>query len=253
MMIDLHCHILPDIDDGAKNMETSIGMCRIALENGVNHIVATPHTEIICDIDEFLQLRNKKIDELRSEIKKNNLNVSIYPGAEVYVDDDVFFASGLEKLTINNSRYLLVEFQFGGIPVRKIVSYLNEIIDMGLVPVIAHPERYEFFQYDYDAINMLAQNGVYFQLNAASLASLDGPHEFALAYAMAYNGVASFIGTDGHSNEYRMNNLGEMMEMFPPDISQYNMQNMVHDSAKCVLLDKELPPIDREPIYRRNF
>lgn len=247
-MIDLHCHILPDIDDGAENMDISLEMCDIAINNGINHVVATPHVNAMCNVDEFLYYRNRKINELQHELKEKGLELNIYPGAEVYVNDDIFYASGLEKLTINNSRYLLIEFDFKGVPIRKIVSYLNEIINRDLVPIIAHPERYEFFQFDYDAINLLAKNGVIFQLNAASLASLDGPREFELAYAMAYNGVASFIGTDAHSSEYRLNNLGEMMEYFPPDISQYNMQNMTHDSAKCVLLDKELPSIDRNEI-----
>ena len=120
------------------------------------------------------------------------------------------------------------------------------------MPIIAHPERYEFFQFDYDAINSLARNGVIFQINASSLASLDGLQEFELAYSMAYNGVASFIGTDAHSPVHRANNLSEMMRYFPPDISQYNMQVMVHDSAKAVLTDSQLPETERKEIRKRG-
>ncbi len=249
----MHCHILPDIDDGAKDINTSIAMCKIAVENGIKHIVATPHISAMCDADRFCYKRDKRLNELREKIEEEGIELNVYPGAEVYVDDDIFFASGLDRLTINHSKYILVEFAFEDIPIKKFVSYLNEILNRGLIPIVAHPERYEYFQYDYEAINMLARNGVNFQLNAGSLAGLDGPEEYELAYAMAYNGVASFISTDGHSNEYRMNNLGEMIEMFPPDISQYNMQTMVHDSAKCVLMDRDLPHIERNPIFREDF
>lgn len=252
-MIDFHCHILPGIDDGARDFETSMRMCEIAQENGINHIIATPHMTCIGDIDEFIEKRDERIYELSRAIKHFGMNLHIYPGAEVFVDDDIFFSSGLRRLSINNSRYILIEFSFSDVPVKKIFSYMDAIVDMGLIPIIAHPERYSFFQYNYDAINMLMKNGAIFQINASSLASLDGRQEFELAYAMAYNGVASLIGTDAHSDHYRRNDLSEMMRMFPPDISQLNMENMIHNNAKCILQDRELPPAERLEITKRGF
>lgn len=252
-MIDIHCHILPEMDDGAKNMDVSVQMCRIARQNGIKHIVCTPHITTVGEIDAFVRARNSKIRELQDIVNKLDLGITLYPGAEVYVDDDIFFSSNLKRLAINSSRYILVEFAFKNVSIKKIVNYLNAIIDMGLIPIIAHPERYEYFQFDYDEVNMLIQNGVLFQINSSSLASLDGPQEFELAYAMAYSGAASFIGTDAHSSHYRMNDLMNMMNYFPPDISQFNMQMMVHDSAKCVLTDKEIPLVNRGEIYKRGF
>ncbi len=252
-MIDIHCHILNGLDDGARDIETSLQMCRIAEQNGIKHIVATPHTNSVDNIERFLELRNERLSTLRKQTELNGIKVNIYPGAEVYVDDDIFFSNNLRRLSINGSRYILVEFSFREMNVKKIYSYLNEIVGMGLVPIIAHPERYEMFQFDYDAVNSLVRKGAIFQINASSLASMDGPQEFELAYSMAYNGIASFIGTDAHSAHHRPNNLTEMMRFFPPDISQFNMQMMVHDSAKCVLTDKELPSVDRGEIYKRGF
>lgn len=252
-MIDIHCHILSGMDDGARNPEMSLQMCKIAEMNNIKHIVATPHINVLDDIERFIAIRDERLQFLRNEINKRNINVNVYPGAEVYVDDDIFFANNLKRLTINGSRYLLVEFSFRELQNKKIYDYLNEIIKMGLIPIIAHPERYQFFQYDYEAVNDLSRRGAIFQINAASLASMDGPQEFELAYSMAYNGIASFIGTDAHSSHHRPNNLKDMMRFFPPDISQFNMQMMVHDNAKCVLTDKELPVVDRGEIFRRGF
>lgn len=252
-MIDLHCHILPGMDDGSKNMDTSVQMCRIARQNGIKHIVCTPHITTIGDIDGFVRVRNAKLRELQDIIKQLDLGIMLYPGAEVYVDDDIFFSTDLRRLAINGSRYILVEFAFRNVSMKRIVNYLNTIIDMGLIPIVAHPERYEYFQFDYDEVNMLIRNGVLFQINASSLASLDGPQEFELAYAMAFTGAASFIATDAHSSHYRMNDLLNMMNFFPPDISQFNMQMMVHDAAKCVLTDKEIPIVNRSEIYKRGF
>ena len=251
-MIDIHCHILNEIDDGARDLETAIRMCRMAEMNGIKHIVATPHTNTVDNINRFIEVRDDRLENLRKHIAQRGIDVKLYPGAEVFVDDDIFFANDLKRLTINSSRYILIEFNFRNHKIRKIYDYLNEIIDAGLVPIIAHPERYEFFQFDYDAVNSLAKNGVIFQINASSLASLDGLQEFELAYSMAYNGLASFIGTDAHSLTHRANNLSEMMRYFPPDISHYNMQMMVHDAAKAVLTDSAVPMAQRNEIRKRG-
>lgn len=252
-MIDIHCHILNGIDDGARDIETSVQMCRIAEQNGIKHIVATPHTNTVDNIERFIKARDERLHTLRKQVEMRGIKVNVYPGAEVYVDDDVFFSNNLKRLAINGSRYILVEFSFRESKISKIHSYLNEITNMGLIPIIAHPERYELFQFDYDAVNDLVKRGAVFQINASSLASMDGPQEFELAYSMAYNGVASFIGTDAHSAHHRPNNLMEMIRFFPPDISQFNMQMMLHDNAKCVMTDKELPFVNRGEIYKRGF
>lgn len=252
-MIDLHCHILPEMDDGSQSLEMSLQMCQIARQNGIKHIVCTPHIETAGDIGGFLRARDEKLAELQDIINRRDMGISLYPGAEVYVDDDIYFSSGLKRLAINGSRYILVEFSFRNVSMKRFIGYLNAILDMGLIPIVAHPERYEYFQFDYDAVNNLIRNGVLFQINAASLASLDGPQEFELAYALAYTGAASFIGTDAHSSRFRMNDLLNMMNFFPPDISQQNMQMMVHDAAKCVLQDTPLPDAERGEIYKRGF
>lgn len=252
-MIDIHCHILNGIDDGASDIEASVRMCKIAQQNGIKHIVATPHVSTVDNIEKFIAMRDERLHALRKHLETQDIKLNLYPGAEVYVDDDLYFSNNLKRLAINGSRYILVEFSFREMNVRKIFDYLNEIIKMGLVPIIAHPERYEFFQFDYEAVNDLTRRGAIFQINASSLASMDGMQEFELAYSLAYNGMASFIGTDAHSPHRRPNNLMEMMRFFPPDISQFNMQMMVHDNAKCVLTDKELPIVDRGRIHKRGF
>lgn len=251
-MIDIHSHILNNIDDGARDLETSLRMCRVALENGINRIVATPHVRTMDNIDDFIRQRDNKIRILREKLTEENIDVEICPGAEVYVDDDIFFANDLTRLTINSSRYLLIEFAFRNLRLRKIYEYMDEVVRMGLVPIIAHPERYEYFQQDYEAVNSLAKNGVLFQLNAASLASLDGRQEFELAYSMAYNGLATFIGTDAHSLVHRSNNLSQMMRFFPADISKRNLEVMLRDGAAAVLADEAVPHLERKEIRKRS-
>lgn len=120
-MIDLHCHILPGMDDGSNSMDMSVQMCRIAQQNGIKHIVCTPHITTVGNLDGFVETRNNKIRELQDIINQLNMGITLYPGAEVFLDDDVFFSSDLRRLSINGSRYILTEFAFRNLSDRKSV------------------------------------------------------------------------------------------------------------------------------------
>lgn len=244
-MIDIHTHILPEMDDGAKSYEESLRLCALGRQHHIKKTVVTPHFNALGDINNFISQRDEKVRVLKRNLQLNNIEQEIYAGAEVFIDDDVFYAQNLKRLTINNSRYLLVEFDFYGRNLRNIFEYLDALYSMNLVPIIAHPERYEYFQRDYNAVNELASRGVLFQLNAGSLASRDGREEFELAYEMAYKGVASFIGTDAHSLQHRPNDMSDMIRAFPQDIDSRLMQKMLTLNGECVLKN--------EPIPRRNF
>lgn len=252
-MLDIHTHILPDIDDGARDLDESVRLCALGRANHIKGTVATPHFNALGDIDNFLDERTNRMEILRNAVKENGIDMKIYTGAEVFIDDDIFYSKNLSRLSINNSRYILVEFAFSGLRLRNILEYLNEIYSMNLVPIIAHPERYEYFQKDYNAVNELASRGVLFQINAASLASRDGREEFELAYEMAFKGVASFIATDAHSSYGRPNDLAEMLRAFPGDIDPKFMQKMLSTNAECVLLNEKLPPLKFRYLEKRRF
>ena len=252
-VFDIHTLILPGIDDGARDLDESLRLCALGRANHIRKTVATPHFNALGDVDNFIEMRNERAELLRDAVQKNGIDMKIYTGAEVYIDDDIFYSKNLGRLSINGSRYILIEFSFSGLKLRNILEYLNEIYSMGLVPIIAHPERYEYFQRDYNAVNELASRGVLFQINAASLASRDGREEFELAYEMAFKGVASFIATDAHSVYGRPNDLAEMLRAFPDDIDQRLMQKMLHSNAEKVLLNEKLPPLKFRYLEKRRF
>ncbi|HZJ77347.1 MAG TPA: CpsB/CapC family capsule biosynthesis tyrosine phosphatase [Clostridia bacterium] len=253
-MIDLHCHVLHEIDDGAQSLTDAIQLCMLANENGVEKIVLTPHLKNVTEIDEFLEVRNEKFQQLQTEIDKRKINIEIFPGAEVYVNDDIFYSTNLDKVTINSSKYILIEFDFFGLTVERICSYLDEIEKSDLIPIIAHPERYEYFQKDYFKINyLLSERDVYFQINAGSLAGFGTREEFELAYQMVKNNVASFIGTDAHSIRGRANDLLRMTYFFPPDIEHRSLDYMVNVAPEAVINNEKLPPIRRGRLQRARW
>ncbi len=239
-MIDIHCHILHEMDDGPKDIETSVSLCEMAMENGIEKIIVTPHLANLYELDDFVARRDQKLSELRDEVDDLGMLLKIYAGAEVLISDDIFHSFPLEKVTLNASKYILVEFDFLGLGFSNVLRYIDEIFKMNLVPVIAHPERYSFLQDQYDRVNYLLDMGVLMQINAGSLASNGSRDEFDLAYEMALKNAATFIGTDAHSIRNRPNDLLRMLRIFPPNISQRGLNQMLNLAPEAVIKNESI-------------
>ena len=249
-MLDMHCHVLYHIDDGPDTLYESMRLCEMAVENGIEGIASTSHLYSCLEIADFLPRRNDRILRVREELEREKIPLRLYPGAEVFVDDDIVHARHLEKVTLNNSRYLLIEFDFHGLSPRRLLYYLDAVEQMGLTPVVAHPERYSFLQQDHALVDHLVQRGTIFQINADSLAGQTGFAEFDLAYRMVRHNAASLIATDAHSHLGRPNDLLRLIRNFPPDISRESLDYMLYKAPHAILSDKPLPPIRRSRLHR---
>ena len=251
-MIDIHCHILHGIDDGARDIDTSVRLCEMAMENGIEKIMVTPHLSNFRELDAFIELRDLRLEELRNEIKKRNMMLQIFGGAEVLASDELFYSEPLNRATLNGSRYLLIEFAFFGVSFTSVLKYVDEVMKMNLVPIIAHPERYTFFQENYERVDYLLDKGVLFQMNAGSLASMGSKEEFDLAFEMALKNATSFIGTDAHSIRNRPNDLLAMLRCFPPNISQRGLNQMLNVLPEAVIKNEPISVMDRRPLRKRR-
>lgn len=240
-MTDLHCHILFGIDDGPTSIEQSLALVQMATNNNIEKIVLTPHVMKLDLVDEFVAERNKKIDMLRILLSQYDISVELFPGAEVLVNDDIFYAPDFSELTLNRSRYLLTEFQYSNISENRFVKYIEELTARGLVPIIAHPERYQYFQRDYEFAQYVSTLGVLFQVNADALCGLAGRTEAKLSKWMVKNSLVSFIATDAHSIDHRPNNLLEMITAYLHDIDPELMSRLVNENPEAVLNNKPIP------------
>ena len=249
-MLDMHCHILFHIDDGPDTLYESMRLCEMAIDNGIEGVVTTSHLYDCMDAADFVPRRDERIKRLREELAVEHMPLQLYPGAEVYVDDEISHARDLDRVTINGSRYLLVEFTFHDLSARRLLYYLDTIKKMGLVPIVAHPERYSFLQQDFGLVDHLVQRGTLFQVNADSLAGRAGFAEFDLAYRMVRHNAASLIATDAHSHLGRTNDLLRMIREFPPDIPRESLDYMLYRAPAAILADKALPPIRRSTLRR---
>lgn len=202
-MIDFHSHIIPKIDDGSKSVEMSAEMLHMSFSQGITDIVATPHFYINNnDADRFLEIRSHCFKKLESVIDDRMPN--IYLGAEVYFFNGMSIYEGLDRLTINNSRYMLLEMPF----VKWNRSILNEVDNLiyqrGFKIIIAHIERYIDFQKGTDNISELLSLNPIVQMNGEYINSF-----FTKKKALNFinNGIVQLIGSDCHNLDSRKPNL----------------------------------------------
>ena len=194
---DLHSHLLPGIDDGAPDINTSLQLIIGLSDLGYKKLITTPHIML----DRYPNTREgilEKLEELNSEIQKQKLNVEVLAAAEYFLDDH--FANLLEKkeplLCISENK-VLVEFSFAQPPL-ALKEILFEMQLQGYVPVIAHPERYIYLERNKNFCDELKASGFLFQVNMLSLGSYYGREVHDFAQNLIRRGYYDLIGTDLH-------------------------------------------------------
>lgn len=198
-MIDIHCHILPGLDDGADSLEEAVAMARRAVADGIRCIVATPHvlTGLYHNTREAILLAAAHLQEA---LQKAEIPLTLLPGAEYRLEPDLpQRLSRGELMTLNDTgRYLLVEF-----PATLIPDYANpvfyQLLLQGVTPIIAHPERHTGFAREPATLQELVERGALTQLTAGSLTGLIGPAAASVARSFLKHGCAHFIATDAHA------------------------------------------------------
>lgn len=239
-MIDIHSHLLFDIDDGSENIEKSVEMCRDAYKNGFKAVVATPHMSDYNHIASFVRERNAKIRELRSELLKQNIPLTVASGAELYLSDEIFSADSLDKLTINGSRYMLCEFPLGQFDISRATMWMDELLDRGCIPILAHPERYLELHRNLRVIDELLDRGVIFQVNIDSLSGKNGERPQAMAVDMVERKIARIIATDAHETVRRHNRLREKLKDLPREITDEMLIECMRRVPRAILKNEEI-------------
>ncbi len=235
-IVDVHCHILPGIDDGAKNLEQSKAMLDIAWEQGIRKIIATPHhmpeaknasPEVIA---ERVRLLQQYVDEQQYDIE-------IFTGNEIYYWDEA--AERLDEGRIcqmADSCCVLVEFS----PMddaRYIRNSLSELQNMGYDPIIAHVERYmSLCKAPFDKIQELRDMGIFIQVNAASVTGGFGKPTQVMVDKMLKKKLIDFIGTDAHSDRSRAPKMLECAQYLQKKCDADYVEELLYKNAEKYLL-----------------
>ena len=198
-MIDIHAHILPGMDDGAEDLQDTLEMARMAVENGTMVMVATPHCNLPGIYDNYFDKNYKDtFQRVVWALEEHNIPLTLLPGLEVFATPDLpeLIADGLVQ-TINGSRYLLVEFPFEE-EAEYVDTILDDVLAMGICPVIAHAERYEFVQKSPGIIDRWKQKGMLIQVNKASFMGKFGRSAYNTAHMMMRRFQVDVIASDCH-------------------------------------------------------
>lgn len=198
MMIDMHNHILIDIDDGPQSLNSTIDLLKQAESEGITDIVATPH-HLHPKYSNNIQLVKERITELNENKDIQKLNINFYAGQEIRVTDRVIDDLDNGNIEgINNSNYLLLEFPSNEVPhYSKQLFY--ELQTMGYIPIIAHPERNKAIVQNLDLLFELINGGALSQLTASSLLGDFGSNVRRVSFKIMDNNLAHFIASDAHS------------------------------------------------------
>lgn len=202
-MIDLHCHILPNLDDGPPTLDESLAMARLAVEDGIHTIVATPHTLNGVYVNRVEEV-SENLAILQEALAEEHIALTLYPGADVHLCPDMLkqIESG-EAGTINHARkYIMLELPSHTIP----TGAKDEIFKLkinGITPIISHPERNSVIQQDAGILHHLIAMGALGQVTAMSLVGDFGTFVKRTAENLITQRLIHIIASDAHSADGR--------------------------------------------------
>ena len=202
MYIDIHSHVIPGIDDGARNEAIALEMLAIAKKNGTGHIIATPHYVYGNTRYGFATII-EKCNSLNGLAASAGIDITVYPGCEVFITPELIelYEQGLIG-TLADSRYMLVEFPMMSIPPYT-DNVLYELQLKGITPIIAHPERYSEIQRKPELLEAYIDRGILIQVNSGSITGSYGRQLKKTVMRLIKEGYVHFIASDAHSNDKR--------------------------------------------------
>jgi protein-tyrosine phosphatase len=200
-VIDLHCHLLPGLDDGPANLDFSVAMARTAVEAGIQVTVATPHVR--SDHPTEAEAIDRGVAELNAALGEAGVELTVLPGAEVSLRkaaklDDATLA----ELCLGSGNYLLVEAPYRSIDI-ELEGIIRNLQGRGFVPVLAHPERCRIFQREPTRLTRLVNGGALCSITAASLAGGFGSTVRRFAIQLLHDGLVHNVASDGHDHLHR--------------------------------------------------
>ena len=236
LMVDIHCHILSGLDDGAESLDMSVAMAEMAIEDGITHIVATPHASPNHEfIPELVRMRR---DEIQSRFEGR---LTLATGCDFHLSFENLQDIRLNpsRFTINQNNYLLVEFADFSVP-PSMDNALHELQLAGLTPIITHPERNPLIRTKPERLFRWLRQGCYVQVTAQSLLGRFGKAAKASAEEWINAGAVHFLASDAHNITSRPLRLSEGFE--------YLQRTRGEEIARALLLDNPMAAFEGRPL-----
>src|SRR5271169_6237674 len=235
-MIDIHCHILPGLDDGATSFEISCGMAEMAIEDGVTHIICTPHASP--DHRFIPELVRQRRDELQARFE-GRLVLATGCAFHLSFENLQDIRHDAQRYTLNQKSYLLVEFADYSIP-PSLDQALHNLQLAGLVPIVTHPERNPLIRAQPERLYKWLRQGCYVQVTAQSLLGKFGSAALEMSQQWLGAGAVHFVASDAHNTTSRPLRLKETYDHLATTRGE--------EVARALLVDNPLAAFEDRPI-----
>lgn len=235
-MIDFHSHILPGIDDGAKNLEQSIAMVNEAKKVGFTKIISTSHY-----MENYYECNEKNRKELLEQVQKNVNGIELCLGNEIYITNNIIeLLQNGQASSINGTKYVLFEFPLINTRPMNDKEVIYRLVENGYIPIIAHPERYPFIQENPDYLYELEEMGALFQANYGSIIGMYGLKAKKTLKILLKNNLISFFGSDAHRPEQVYNKMPKIIKKLKKIISNEEFEEFTEINPERVLKNENI-------------
>lgn len=224
-MFDIHNHLLINVDDGPRSEKESLDLLKQAVDQGITGIICTPHHHSPAHITPS-QVVKEKLEQVKKLRDDNNLNIDIYPGQEIRINDDLIeeLKTG-ESITLAEGQYILIEFSFTELR-NDVPEVFEQLKALGITPIIAHPERCAPLVENQELLDQLIQGGALAQVTAASVCGDLGQDLQEVALQLIEDGLIHIVSSDAHHNVNRPFRLKEAYDILEEDLGIEYVNNM---------------------------
>ncbi|MCR5603759.1 MAG: capsular biosynthesis protein [Lachnospiraceae bacterium] len=239
--LDMHNHIIPGVDDGSRNMETSLQMLDHAYKEGIRALILTPHYH-----GGYVETERSRIDEVFARLRE--LSVKEHPDLKLFIGSEIYYYPSVPEWieegrvhTLADSSYVLIEFS-PAVEKRELNDAVKNISSFGYRPVLAHVERYDCLVHDSDLIEDLIRRGAYIQVNSRSITGEGGMRIKRFIKKLLKEEWIHFIGTDAHSMGSRRPDMAECAE--------YILKKCDEEYASAILFGNAVNIVNNKPVRR---
>ena len=240
-MVDIHNHVLPNVDDGSKSMEMSIKMLRHAYEQGVTDVVNTAHFQhpLFLDIDHSLENFERIANSLQLKLDEYKIPIKIHLGSEVFYYNNLLKITNKPLVTLGCGKYMLVEFSPTNIP----DSHKKTLFDLkmsGITPIIAHPERYRLVQENFNIIYDWINAGCLIQIDAGSILGMLGERAKKSSILIIKEECCHILASDAHNDSNRNFCIKDAYNFVKNKIGKKNSDLLVYEHPSSIINGEDL-------------
>lgn len=246
--IDIHSHALWGMDDGSQSFKETLALCDCAEESGTSILFLTPHLMYWSQAESLCDERDEKAEDLSDALYERGFKLEIKKGFEILCDDEIFDIKYFKPYTLCESRYILIEFDFFKTTYGDVEAWCKYLKSFGLVPIIAHPERYGFVEDEASCLDKLSDIGALFQINAGSPAGWFGEEAMNISCKMLKAGYVDFVGSDAHRIDVRNTDMLSAFDEFPLFTTQEDIHKFAVINPEFIINDTKYTPLRKKYI-----